>query len=100
MLYDFYNEKIDEVIINADAFEFWRKKIEINHPERLFLTREYLMRHSAQDVTEIAYPNKIAVNEYEYQLKYHFEPNHPRDGLTISIPLPHLNLVDDIHLDL
>jgi len=99
VLYDFYNEKIDEVIINADAFEFWRKKIETKEPERLFLTREYLMRHSAQDVTEIAYPNRIAINEYEYQLKYHFEPNHPRDGLTISIPLPHLNLIEDSRLD-
>ena len=57
------------------------------------------MQHSAKDITETVYPNHITINQQKYQLKYHFEPNHPRDGLTIAIPLPNLNLIDSSGLD-
>jgi ATP-dependent helicase HrpA len=98
VLYDFYYSKVDQQIINGDGFEFWRKAIEKSDPRRLFLTREYLMQHDANAVTEMVYPNQIKLNDYEYQLKYHFEPGHPRDGLTISFPLSHLNLIEDNEL--
>ena len=99
VLYDFYYEKIDAVVINGAGFEHWRKEIEKRDPERLVLTKEYLMQRSAKEITDEVYPNKIKLNNYNYQLKYHFDPSHPRDGLTIALPLAHLNLINADHLD-
>lgn len=99
VLFDFYDEKINENIINAAGFEHWRKGVEKHQPQYLFLTKEYLMQHSAKDITETVYPNSLTINQQKYQLKYHFEPNHPRDGLTIAIPLTNLNLIDSSALD-
>ena len=93
VLYAFYDQKINTEIINGDGFEFWRKTIEQLEPKHLYLTKAFLMQHSAQEITEIAYPNQMTLDGESYKVKYHFEPAHPRDGVTIVIPLDKLNAV-------
>ena len=91
ILFQFYDERIARRIYSGKQFESWRKKVETDNPELLFLTREYLMQHQAGDITEEQYPKNMLVNNTLLPLTYHFEPGNINDGVTIQIPLTLLN---------
>ncbi|MCA3108401.1 MAG: ATP-dependent RNA helicase HrpA [Rhodocyclaceae bacterium] len=95
----FYAERVGEGIHNGAAFETWRRTAEKDDPKRLFLTREYLMRHAASAVTEELYPAQVEVDALVLKLGYRFEPGHPLDGVTLSVPLPVLNRIDPGQFD-
>ncbi len=61
----------------------------------LFLTREYLMRHAAEEITEERFPETLELNGVLYGLSYRFEPGHALDGVTMTVPLHLLNQVDE-----
>jgi len=90
-IYDFYDALIPSEVYNGAAFEHWRRQAEAENPQLLFMTRDYLMRHSAADVSEAQFPNRMSVNGIELKLGYRFEPTHPLDGVTVTVPLPVLN---------
>ena len=94
VLYAFYNERLAEEIVDAASFEAWRKTIEREDPKRLFLTRDELMRHAAQHVTETQFPEWFEREDGRLRLKYRFEPNHPLDGVTVDVPLAILNRLE------
>jgi ATP-dependent helicase HrpA len=91
----FYGKVIPEGIWNVGAFEHWRKEAERANPRLLYMTREALMLHAAEDVTATRFPDSIEMNGVRYALKYRFEPGHPFDGVTMTVPLHLLNQVDE-----
>ena len=93
ILYQFYDERIDEKIVNGAGFEHWRKEKEVNNLEFLFLTKSFLMQRDAQQVDEIQYPEKKSIQHLDLSFRYHFQPGHPRDGLSVEIPLSGLSQI-------
>jgi len=91
---DFYAERIPTGIHNGHGFERWRREAEAADPKLLLLTRDYLMRHAASTVTETLFPERCALDALELKLGYRFEPGHPLDGVTVTVPLPVLNRID------
>src|SRR5690625_7711180 len=49
------------------------------------------MQHRAQDITVDVYPRQLELHGLALKLSYHFEPDSIRDGVTIEVPLFHLN---------
>src|SRR5690625_5632741 len=49
------------------------------------------MQHRAQDITVDVYPRQLELHGLALKLSYHFEPGSIRDGVTIELPLFHLN---------
>ncbi|HKU86519.1 MAG TPA: ATP-dependent RNA helicase HrpA [Casimicrobiaceae bacterium] len=94
----FFAERIPDDVVSRATFERWRKASERNDPRRLFLTRELLMRHAAETVTETLFPATLDAGGGEFPLEYRFAPGHPLDGLTLTVPLARLNQVDDAAL--
>ncbi len=91
-IYAFYDARIPERLYNGAGFEKWRKQAEHKDPQLLYLTREYLMRHAAGNVTEEQFPECLHLDrENNLPLHYRFEPGHILDGVTVTIPLSHLN---------
>jgi ATP-dependent helicase HrpA len=90
----FYAEHIPADVFSRASFERWRRVDERTDPRRLFLTREALMRHAATSVTQALYPETLRVAGADFPLAYRFAPGHPLDGLTLTVPLAHLNQVD------
>jgi ATP-dependent helicase HrpA len=84
-LFQFYDEKIPQGIINGVGFEDWRREIEEKHPQILFLTKELLMRRDAKEITEVQYPETLNIEGVTIPLKYRFEPGHSDDGVTAVI---------------
>jgi ATP-dependent helicase HrpA len=94
-IYAFFNERVPEDIWSWAAFDKWRRDAERKDPGLLRLTREYLMRHAAADVTEDLYPEHMEIAGQRLRLDYRFEPGHALDGVTMMVPLPMLNQVDE-----
>jgi ATP-dependent helicase HrpA len=90
----FYFERVPAEVNSLASFERWREESERHDPQRLFLTREILMRHAARWVTEDLFPETLDVQGNALPLKYRFEPEHPLDGLTLTVPLTLLNQID------
>jgi ATP-dependent helicase HrpA len=92
---EFYDQRLPKDIWSGRQFESWRGEAERKDPRLLFLTREHLMRHAAADITYERFPQTLEVNGITYKLSYRFEPGHPLDGVTMSVPLHLLNQVDE-----
>jgi len=95
-LFAFYDTRIPEGIVNGTGFEKWRQDAEKENPRLLFLTREDLMRHAASSVTEAQFPETLNLDGVPVPLKYRFEPGHPLDGVTATVPLALLNQLDPV----
>ena len=90
-LFAFYDNIIPQGIFNGASFETWRKDAEEKVPRLLYLTKDALMRHGAAGVTEAQFPETFVMDGVTLPLKYRFEPGHPLDGVTATIPLALLN---------
>lgn len=99
VIFDFYNERIPPEVVNWAGFEAWRKQAEQDNPKLLFITRETLMRHGAGDVTAAQFPNELEWRGMVFPLSYHFEPNHPFDGVSIHVPVSLLHQVPEQRLE-
>ncbi|MDB5863595.1 MAG: ATP-dependent helicase [Betaproteobacteria bacterium] len=98
-IYEFYDALIPEGIYNRAGFERWRRDAEAADPQLLFLTREYLMRHAAQDIAEELFPDTLHVGDADFRLHYRFELGHPLDGVTVTVPLHLLNTLGETPFD-
>jgi ATP-dependent helicase HrpA len=86
-LFAFYDEHLPQGIYSGKGFDKWRKQAEKESPRLLFLERESLMQHEAEEVTEGEFPPVFDYQGMPLPLDYHFEPGHPADGVTVQIPL-------------
>jgi ATP-dependent helicase HrpA len=96
-LYRYYDERVPEGIITAKHLEHWLKSAA--PPRSLFLSRGDLMRHNGSEVTEIQFPDTLSCSGMLLALSYHFEPGHPADGVSVSVPLGNLPNLAEGRLD-
>lgn len=99
VVYQFYDECIPTGIYNSKIFDSWRKNVEKDKPELLYLSRDYLMQHSAGDITEEQYPKYLLVNNAPLPLSYHFDPASEDDGVTLTVPVTLLNTLNPVQFE-
>ncbi|MDP1535839.1 MAG: ATP-dependent RNA helicase HrpA [Burkholderiales bacterium] len=103
VIFAFYDALIPQDIVNGAGFEKWRREVEQKDAAHLLLTRDYLMRHAAADITEAQFPDSVRVGEnageIELKLTYRFDPGHALDGITATVPLALLNKLDAATFD-
>src|SRR5690606_8316298 len=51
------------------------------------------------EITAAQYPDLLRIGTLQLPLTYHFEPNHPRDGVTLRVPAPLLPQLPSERLD-
>lgn len=89
----FYDARIPVDVVNGAGFDAWRREAEKANPKLLYLNRDDLMRHEAGGVTTDNFPPEKLINGVRYNLSYHFAPGANDDGVTLSLPLAHLNRI-------
>jgi ATP-dependent helicase HrpA len=99
VIFAFYDALVPRDIVNGAGFEKWRREAERDNADHLRLTRDYLMRHAAEDITEAQFPDSVRAGEVEVRLKYRFDPGHPLDGITATVPLALLNKLEAADFD-
>ncbi|MBE0435123.1 MAG: ATP-dependent RNA helicase HrpA [Methylomicrobium sp.] len=90
-LYQFYDKKIPESVVNGITFDQWRKSVERDNPKFLFLTKEDLTREQDDYINEWDFPDSKPIGRLSFALQYRFEPGHDEDGVTAVIPVHQLN---------
>ncbi|SIT68840.1 ATP-dependent helicase HrpA [Ectothiorhodosinus mongolicus] len=97
VLYDFYDARLPDSIVDAAHFEAWRKRIERDQPQFLILQRDALLQTEAPVDSQRDFPDVLEIAGLRLPLSYRFEPGHNADGVTLQIPLAALNgLPDDV----
>ncbi|HET9471926.1 MAG TPA: ATP-dependent RNA helicase HrpA, partial [Usitatibacter sp.] len=98
-LHAFYDARIPKDVRDARSLDAWYRGAGAKDPKLLFLGREDVMRHGAESVTEALFPRELAAGDAKLPLAYRFEPGHPLDGVTLTVPLALLNQVDEAAVD-
>lgn len=81
------------------TFQAWLKTAERDNPRLLFLSRDDLMQHAAAHITEEQFPKHWQTADGKFKLSYRFEPHHPLDGVTLTLPLTVLNRISPATLE-
>ncbi|WP_144966836.1 ATP-dependent RNA helicase HrpA [Pseudomonas sp. DE0010] len=87
-LYAFYEARLPAEIHQTATFDSWYRMGSQKDPNLLIMREEDVLAREASEVTAAQYPDSLQVGELRLPLTYHFEPNHPRDGVTVRVPAP------------
>ncbi len=98
-LFGYYDARIPQDIYQAASFENWYKRESAKNAGLLIMREEDVLAREASEVTAAQYPDSLHIGELELALEYHFEPNHPRDGVTLRVPAPLLPQLRSERLD-
>lgn len=98
-LYQFYDKKLPETVVNGITLDQWRKKVEKDNPKILFLTKEDLTRGGDEHVDEWNFPDVKRIGDLSIKLDYRFEPGHADDGVTAIVPVHQLNQLNATPFD-
>lgn len=99
ILYEFYNKRLPDDIINLDGFEAWREKIEQTQPRLLFIEREQMMQRNDAHIEAAQFPDGLSMGGIRVPVMYHFDPTHLDDGVTIKVPVSALHLLSEDRLE-
>ncbi len=87
-LFAYYDARLPQDIYQTASFETWYKRESAKNPQLLVMRDEDVLARDASEVTAAQYPDHLRIGELQLPLEYHFEPNHPRDGVTLRVPAP------------
>ncbi|MCG9786948.1 ATP-dependent RNA helicase HrpA [Vibrio mediterranei] len=98
-LFDFYDQRVGTEVVSGRHFDTWWKKASQKNKELLNFEKEMLFKGDASHVTDLDYPNFWHQGGFKLKLSYQFEPGEDSDGVTVHIPLPILNQIDNEGFD-
>ncbi|MFJ2981074.1 MULTISPECIES: ATP-dependent RNA helicase HrpA [unclassified Pseudomonas] len=87
-LYAFYEARLPAEIHQTATFDSWYRMGSQKDASLLIMREEDVLAREASEVTAAQYPDSLQVGELSLPLSYHFEPGHPRDGVTVRVPAP------------
>ncbi|UVL63024.1 ATP-dependent RNA helicase HrpA [Pseudomonas sp. B21-012] len=87
-LYGFYEARLPAEIHQTATFDSWYRVNSQKDPQLLIMREEDVLAREASEVTAAQYPDTLRLGDLSLALSYHFEPNHPRDGVTVRVPAP------------
>ncbi|UTW08683.1 ATP-dependent RNA helicase HrpA [Pseudomonas benzenivorans] len=87
-LFAFYEARLPADIYQTASFDSWYKRESAGNAQLLIMREEDVLARDAREVTAAQYPDSLHLGELQLPLSYHFEPNHPRDGVTLRVPAP------------
>ena len=98
VIFHFYDERIPADIYQSRSFERWLKKAQPDAPHHLHMQRDEMLKQ-APDLAEDQFPDSIGIAGMPLRLTYRFDPGHLLDGVTVNVPLHHLNALSEYDFD-
>ncbi len=78
-------------VLSAKTFDKWWKQYRIEHPHALRFTPEELQRPGTHPMTRADFPDEWAQDVIHLKLSYVHDPHDEADGVTVHVPLHHLD---------
>lgn len=94
-LFAFYDRRIAPEVVSARHFDSWWRAVSRDTPDLLNFEKSMLIKEGAEQVSTLDYPNVWHQDALKLRLSYQFEPGADADGVTVHIPLPVLNQVEE-----
>lgn len=98
-MFEFYDQRIGLSVVSGQHFAKWWKSAEKAEPDLLNFAKSMLLKNDASHITELDYPNFWHQGALKLKLTYQFEPGKEYDGVTVHIPLPILNQIENKDFD-
>ncbi|WP_409553364.1 ATP-dependent RNA helicase HrpA [Aliiglaciecola sp. M165] len=98
-LVSFYQQRIAKNVVNEKSFNKWWKSLNESQKQSLNFDLDSLKKHQPQKANAFNYPDEWQQGNLRLALQYKFEPNHADDGVSVVIPLPLLNQVEEQGFD-
>ncbi|MFZ4832106.1 ATP-dependent RNA helicase HrpA [Rouxiella sp. Mn2063] len=95
-LFLFYDQRIGRDVVSGKHFDSWWKK---QPADSLNFEKSMLIKEGAGNVSALDYPNFWHQGNLKLRVTYQFEPGKEADGVTVHIPLPLLNQVEEQGFD-
>ena len=86
--FDFFDAIIPDDVFSGKLFEQWRKQAEQKQPKLLYLDKKNLLHSDAKSMDSAALPDEYRDGKLSLKYRYHFDPTHKADGITLMVPLP------------
>jgi ATP-dependent helicase HrpA len=97
-IYQFYDKQIPEHIYQSRSFDRWLKDEQKNTPDILRMAKQDLLQREPAHSDDL-FPDHLDVAGINFKLTYRFEPGHALDGVTVHIPVFHLNRLKTADFD-
>ena len=94
-IYNFYNNFIPKNVYSGITFEKWLKTCSKEQQKKFLFTKNDLMQHSANTITEEKFPTSIIIGNITLPIKYSFDPTSKDDGVTLVVPSTLVNELDE-----
>ncbi|MBD3893647.1 MAG: ATP-dependent RNA helicase HrpA [Hydrogenophaga sp.] len=99
LIYAFYEQQVPADVCSGVSLERWYQDAVKLNPRLLLLAREDLMRHEAAAITTQAFPKTVRLGGVDCACGYLHEPDDPRDGLSVTLPIFALNQASEDRCD-
>lgn len=97
-IYDFYDQRLPDTIVDAVSFESWVKKLDTASIKKFTLFAQDVLAAEHEKDT-VSYPETLHLRDQTLHLTYVFNPADEADGVTVGIPLALLNQFKDQDFD-
>lgn len=88
VLFNYYSQTVPQDIYQTASFDRWYNRESAKQPQLLLMQESDVLARDASEVTANQFPDKLTLGHLQLPLSYHFEPGHPRDGVTLTVPAP------------
>ena len=95
-LFLFYDQRIGREVVSGKHFDTWWKKQPV---DSLNFEKSMLIKEGAGKISAHDYPNFWHQGNIKLRVTYQFEPGTEADGVTVHIPLPLLNQIEEQGFD-
>lgn len=95
-LFLFYEQRIGQEVVSARHFDSWWKT---QPADSLNFEKSMLIKEGAGNISAHDYPNFWHQGNIKLRVTYQFEPGTDADGVTVHVPLPLLNQVQEEGFD-
>ncbi len=95
-LFQFYDQRIGHEVVSGRHFDTWWKT---QPADSLNFEKNMLIKEGAGKISADDYPNFWHQGNIKLRVSYQFEPGTEADGVTVHIPLPLLNQIEEQGFD-
>ncbi|MCV2885363.1 ATP-dependent RNA helicase HrpA [Aestuariibacter sp. AA17] len=95
----FYSERIPAHICSEASFKKWWKTKREQDARFLHFDPEALFKRENIGVSPLDFPDAWQQNNLSLPVNYHFEPKDEDDGVSLMVPLPLLNQLENVGFD-
>ncbi len=98
-LFHFYDERLAQEIVGIISLKQWLTESPTDRNDLLSVKLNDLIHTPQRLQVEAQFPKTFSLAGILLTLSYRFEPYHPKDGVTLHVPLELLNKINSLTLE-